>query len=638
MTIENSYIRRQVLNQRFVRRVGEDYLDEITGLFARVVDRIEREPNNARLSAIASDLTAVMNRRFSELGLEITEDMKRFAGSEIEFINEVVNANSKVLLQIPDADVVNRALDESTLNIENGPGAMLASEAINEFSAAQIRSVQQIITDGILLGDSIRDIASAIRALGTGKTKAQTMALTRTLVNHTSAQARKAFLAENEAVFDGDEWIAVLDQRTTLVCGGRDGTVYTIGAGPYPPAHFNCRSLRVPVMKSDFTKTTQKSKREDFDAWLRDQDADFQNEYFSQFADGAKKAKLFRQGKLPIQRFRDETGRNYTLEELRQLNPVAFDKANLTTAAVTPPAQQRATAVGKPKGYDKADGKTRNWIDRSFTTTDYNGVFDKVVATNDLGDLKSGAYYAPWNQGINMGRKTTISAGARNTYRHEFGHHVDYTMGEGLRSGKQDFISAMTADRDIITEQTKALIKAYKSAGLTSRRRGFNAVNEISINETRKIYIEINELDFLDYPKWVDANLPAGTMQRALYDAANITGAEQLVFAARLKHSIDMNSELLALQGVWENGRIWKRIDDNLVGITGLLDNIFALSKGWGGGHTLKYYKERQLGENKEIFANTFAAMDPETSDLALQLYKSLTPKLYDKMKEIIND
>jgi len=105
----------------------------------------------------------------------------------------------------------------------------------------------------------------------------------------------------------------------------------------------NCRSVRVPVVKDEFAIGPQGAKRPEvsaegrgttssktkFDSWMRRQPADFQDEYFSQFPDGLEKAKLFRQGGLSIDRFRDETGRNFTLDQLRALEPVAFGKANI---------------------------------------------------------------------------------------------------------------------------------------------------------------------------------------------------------------------------------------------------------------------------------------------------------------------
>jgi hypothetical protein len=63
---------------------------------------------------------------------------------------------------------------------------------------------------------------------------------------------------------------------------------------------------------------------------MKAQPADFQDEYFKRFPDGLKKAALFRRGGLTIDRFRDETGYNYTIEQLRSLEPLAFTKANIS--------------------------------------------------------------------------------------------------------------------------------------------------------------------------------------------------------------------------------------------------------------------------------------------------------------------
>jgi SPP1 gp7 family putative phage head morphogenesis protein len=330
MSIENSFIRKQILNQRFVRSLTDTYMIELTNLFERVAARMDREPNNERLRAIRADLSTVIVNRMDELGLEITADMREFASSELEFTADVINANSKVLLSVPDVSVVERALTLSELDLPVGAQSLTMAMAITEFAEAQAGNIRRIISDGILLGDDIRSMSRAVRELSEGRSRAQAEALTRTLVNHTSAQAHKVFLEENASAFDGDEWVAVLDSRTTLICGGRDGTVYPIGKGPYPPAHWNCRSLRIPVLSKQFEAATQKSNRKDFDTWLKGQDAEFQDEYFSQFANGKEKSALFRRGGLDIQRFRDETGKNYSLDQLRGLYPVAFDKANLT--------------------------------------------------------------------------------------------------------------------------------------------------------------------------------------------------------------------------------------------------------------------------------------------------------------------
>ena len=86
-------------------------------------------------------------------------------------------------------------------------------------------------------------------------------------------------------------------------------------------------------MATEFESVGQKTDRENFDSWLRDQSDEFQDEYFSQFPDGLEKAKLFRTGGLEMQLFRNEIGKEYTLDQLKALYPVASVKAGI----VNPP-------------------------------------------------------------------------------------------------------------------------------------------------------------------------------------------------------------------------------------------------------------------------------------------------------------
>lgn len=53
----------------------------------------------------------------------------------------------------------------------------------------------------------------------------------------------KAFLLE--------QFVAILDNRTTKLCRGLDGKRFELGVGPIPPLHLNCRSNRVLVLPED---------------------------------------------------------------------------------------------------------------------------------------------------------------------------------------------------------------------------------------------------------------------------------------------------------------------------------------------------------------------------------------------------
>lgn len=193
----------------------------------------------------------------------------------------------------------------------------------------------------------------------------QTEALVRTVVNFISNRAREEVFNQNAWLLNGVKWVSTLDTRTTPVCRARDGKVYPLNAGPRPPAHFRCRSVIVGMTKSweelanttlpDSDETLEERFRNELRArgfseqqinkelmnarasmnglvpedltygdWLRRQPASVQDEVL-----GKVRGKLFRQGKLSIDRFVDDNGRSFTLEELRSREREAFEKAGL---------------------------------------------------------------------------------------------------------------------------------------------------------------------------------------------------------------------------------------------------------------------------------------------------------------------
>lgn len=71
-------------------------------------------------------------------------------------------------------------------------------------------------------------------------------------------------------------------------------------------------------------RTAQGEKRESYGAWLRAQPAEVQDG-----ALGPVRAKLFREGKLEIEKFTDPRGRPLTLEQLAASRPEYFTRAGL---------------------------------------------------------------------------------------------------------------------------------------------------------------------------------------------------------------------------------------------------------------------------------------------------------------------
>lgn len=221
---------------------------------------------------------------------------------------------------------------------------------------------------------------------------AETVVLT--ALNHITNKARDVFYNENNHLISGLRWTAVLDGRTTPICRSRDGKVaptqgneVPVGLprldppGARPPAHHRCRSVMVPVidgikiigtrptitdsrtrrvreisfrklarkeagdarwLKMNEAERTRRIKRVrtdwakqnigqvegeiTYEQWLRRQPAGFQDDVL-----GVTKGKLFRRGKLPLDKFVDkQTGREFTIKELRKKELDAFKEANLT--------------------------------------------------------------------------------------------------------------------------------------------------------------------------------------------------------------------------------------------------------------------------------------------------------------------
>jgi len=231
-------------------------------------------------------------------------------------------------------------------------------KVLNEWWRDQEYSVrkrfQSQIRLGYVEGESLSQISTRLRQAG-DLTKRQMEAVIRTATNHYAQTARNQVTAANKDLFKYEIWSATLDGRTTAICRSRDGKRYEVGKGPNPPAHWNCRSSRVPVTKSwkelGFTgmgddeplsnrpfvadtrkvkdipksmrdqvigKTTDKS----YNDWLKTQPRGFVEEVL-----GVKKSKLYLDGNLSLDKFVNRRGRELTLDQLAASESKAMKSA-----------------------------------------------------------------------------------------------------------------------------------------------------------------------------------------------------------------------------------------------------------------------------------------------------------------------
>ena len=196
---------------------------------------------------------------------------------------------------------------------------------------------QQITTElniGLAQGETVQQLTRRVRGLkgkkGTGvfgKNRRAAEGIVRTAVNHTSNHSLHELYKQNQDLIKQAQWLATLDNRTCLECGGLDGEAWDIDTNyPRPPAHHQCRCIIVPVLRSwkelginlkeapagtRASMNGQVGERLTYKGWFRKQPAAVQNDIV-----GPARGRAFRRGDISIDGFTGSGGRILSLEEL----------------------------------------------------------------------------------------------------------------------------------------------------------------------------------------------------------------------------------------------------------------------------------------------------------------------------------
>jgi len=314
--------------------------DMLNDVNRRILQESFTEFQMGRLAVLQQDLSILINESMTKLSGQLSLDLVDLGEYEASFTQRLLNK----MITIESAGVT---IDQLTAAINNTPMTLISGkstqkltvdQAVKHLAGTTTSNITRSIQMGIAEGKTTDQISREVTRIVTHRTRAQASAVIRTAANHTGTVARKQVYQENSDVMDGEEFIATLDDRTTLVCGGHDGKRFALNEGPEPALHFNCRSIRVPVVNDAFVVGGLKGARPSVGAdggqvvsaqstyggWLRKQPAAFQDE-----ALGPERAKLFRNGGLSIDKFTDDRGITYTLDQLKGLEPQAFERAGI---------------------------------------------------------------------------------------------------------------------------------------------------------------------------------------------------------------------------------------------------------------------------------------------------------------------
>lgn len=329
--------RHQVFLQRYAGGQSREAVQTLNRLRRTIMARLAQESSQiqaGRLSIILEDINEILRVGFADIASGVRIGAQNLSITEARFSVDLFERTSSASFAMPSDAALLSAVDNVPMSAPPGLSSISVDDALRQYGTNSASQIAQAIRDGVVLGDATPVIANRLSTMMHTLKARQLDALVRTATNHASSVARSVTYKQNSELLDGYQWVATLDSRTTMICGSRDGKIFQEGSGPMPPAHWNCRSTTIPIIKKEFdlgakakgarpsrgaTGAKVVSGQKTYGGWLKGQPKEFVDE-----ALGVQRSTLFRSGRLPIDRFVDPTGRVYTLQQLQQMNPFVF--------------------------------------------------------------------------------------------------------------------------------------------------------------------------------------------------------------------------------------------------------------------------------------------------------------------------
>ena len=348
-TANEKLLDEAVRHQIFLLRHQASANKEMVKLLARVEARILSELargdisnySSARKQALLKRLNKLIKELYAPVKKAIRQEVRELAKHEVQHQSNIIKSTIPLIWEtaVPSANQLRAAISKRPYQ-----GKYMA-QWLGRMGPAAATRVIEAIQSGFTEGRTTDDIVRSIK--GTAKnrykdgvleiSRRSAQMVTRTTLNHTATVARGEFYEQNTDLIKGVRWVSTLDNRTSKICASRDGKVYDVKDGPRPPAHPNCRSTTVPVLKSwrelgINLKEAPEGTRASLDGqvpqnltygdWLHKQPVAMQNEVL-----GVRASVLFRKGGLPVERFVDRRGNALTLDQLKKHESKAWRDA-----------------------------------------------------------------------------------------------------------------------------------------------------------------------------------------------------------------------------------------------------------------------------------------------------------------------
>lgn len=215
----------------------------LDAVLLRAFERLggKRYLSPAEAKNLEKELATILER----MTIVTMENLDDFAIYESEFI-------ARVLMGVkPDAQRITNSirLRRMGIGLDVDRGSKSLPVTLRSFNAHKVREIAKKARQIAIQGLSREEAKQQFLAMGK-LMRSQARSLSVTIVNHVATVAKDITYMSNRNLIGKVMWSSVLDGNTTDYCREHNGIIYDIGEGPRPPAHFNCRSVMIAILRT----------------------------------------------------------------------------------------------------------------------------------------------------------------------------------------------------------------------------------------------------------------------------------------------------------------------------------------------------------------------------------------------------
>jgi hypothetical protein len=270
-------LRRYLLAESFANGVGLEVNRLINKDVFSLIEEINsfgksKTFNKTKLDSTIKSLGSILNKTQNKYLSKIQESAVSALASEYDAVSRRLLVASGIKLKKSPYKI-------SEVKVNSFLKAPIANDYLENWVSNSISAIGTTIRRDLVAlsvgGESVATVASILPAYENIGIKGAQM-LSRTMIASSVMAGRDSVFEDNSDLIAGYEFVAVLDNRTSVICLNHDGRRSPdLLKLPQPPLHINCRSSIIPLMGSDMKLPSNRGRGRDFfesqsDEWQLD--------------------------------------------------------------------------------------------------------------------------------------------------------------------------------------------------------------------------------------------------------------------------------------------------------------------------------------------------------------------------------